>query len=172
MNRKIGVLMVLGVGLAAGAADAHGRRYATVRVMGVEPIYENILVERPVSRCRTDLVERRIVSGPSEAGQTLAGAIIGAAVGRQLGDGRGRNALTVLGAMAGSAVASERALRRQGEPTVTIVREPARSCTTEYRRVRERHVTGYWVDYRLRGRIYRVRRLEPPGRQITILVGS
>jgi uncharacterized protein YcfJ len=168
MNRKIGVLIVLGACFAAATADAHGRRYTTVRVVGVEPIYQTVLVERPVNRCRTDIVERRVAS-PSVAGQTFAGAVIGAAIGRQFGDGSGRDALTVLGAVAGSAVANERAARRQG---VTLVNEPVRRCTTEYRRVRERHVTGYWVDYRHRGRIYRIHRLEPPGRQIRVLVSS
>jgi uncharacterized protein YcfJ len=172
MNRNITVLIALGASLVAGAANAHGRRYQTVRVIAVEPIYETVLVRRPVDRCRTDLVERQVVSGPNVAGQTVAGAIIGAAIGRQFGDGSGRDALTVLGAVAGSAVANDRALRRQGNSTVRIVREPVRSCTTEYRRVAERYVTGYWVDYRLRGRHYRIRSIEPPGRTITIRVGS
>jgi uncharacterized protein YcfJ len=172
MNRKIAVLMIVGAGLVAGAADAHGRRYVTVRVLGVTPIYETVVVQRPVSRCRTDVVEREIVSRPSVAGQTVAGAIIGAAIGRQFGDGSGRDALTVLGAMAGSAVANDRALRRRGDATVRVVREPVQSCTTEYRRAPERYLTGYWVDYRLRGRSYRIRTVEPPGREITVRVGS
>lgn len=172
MNRNITVLIVLGASLVAGTADAHGRRYQTVRVIGVEPIYETVLVQRPVNRCRTDLVERQVVSGPNVAGPTVAGAIIGAAIGRQFGDGSGRDALTLLGAVAGSAVANDRALRRQGGSTVRIVREPVRSCTTEYRRVPERYVTGYWVDYRLRGRHYRIRSSEPPGRTITVRLGS
>ena len=168
MNRKVEVLIMLAAVFASATADAHGRRYATVRVVGVEPIYQTVLVERPVRRCRTDIVERRVGS-PAVAGQTLAGAVIGAAVGRQFGDGSGRDALTVLGAVAGSAVANERASRRHG---VTLVDEPVRRCTTEYRRVRERHVTGYWVDYRHRGRIYRVHRLDPPGSRIRVLVSS
>jgi uncharacterized protein YcfJ len=168
MKSRIGVLIVFSAAFASAAADAHGRRYETVRVVGVEPIYQTILVERPVRRCSTDIVERR-VANPSVAGQTLAGAVIGAAIGRQFGDGSGRDALTVIGAVAGSAVANDRASRRHG---VTIVNEPVRRCTTEYRRLRERHVTGYWVDYRHRGRIYRVHRLDPPGSRIRILVGS
>lgn len=170
MNRKIGVLIALATALVAGTAGAHERRYATVRVLGVEPIYQTVLIERPVSRCRTDVVERRVAS-PSVAGQTLAGAVIGAAIGRQFGDGRGQDALTVLGAVAGSAVANERALRRQGD-AYTIVQEPVRRCTTEYRQVPERQLTGYWVDYRHRGRHYRIHSRQRPGRQIRVRIRS
>lgn len=169
MNRKILVISTVGLALAASAADAH-RRYVQARVVAVQPIYETIVVQRPVQTCHREVVET-YVSRPSVAGQTLAGAIVGAAIGRQFGDGHGRDALTLLGAAAGSAVANERALRRQsGE--VTVVREPVERCTTTYQRQAERQLTGYWVDYRHRGRQYRVLRNEPPGRFIDIVIGS
>lgn len=169
MNRKILVLSALGFALAASAADAH-RRYVQARVVGVEPIYETVVVQRPVRTCHREVVET-YVSRPSVAGQTLAGAIVGAAIGRQFGGGSGRDALTLIGAAAGSAVANERALRRQSGQT-TVVREPVERCTTTYRRQAERQLTGYWVDYRHRGRYYRVLRHERPGRFIDIVIGS
>jgi uncharacterized protein YcfJ len=153
--------------LATGAAKADGH-YVTARVTAVEPIYETVVVATPVTRCHTEYVDRRIVDG-SVAGQTLAGAIVGAAIGRQFGDGRGRDALTVLGAMAGSAVANDRAIRREAERGRTrVVREPVDRCTTEYRRRAERQLTGYWVEYRHRGRYYQIRMLERPGRFVQV----
>jgi len=170
MNRKVLVASILGLTLVANVADAH-RRYATARVVAVEPIYETVVIRQPVRTCHREIVERQVVSGPSVAGQTLAGAIVGAAIGRQFGDGHGRDALTLIGAAAGSAVANERALRRQGTD-VTVVREPVERCSTTYRNATERRLTGYWVDYRHRGRMYRVLRQEPPGRFIEVVIRS
>jgi len=155
--------------LVAGAAAAHGPRHANARVVGVEPIYETVLVERPVTTCRTEVVERAAAS-PRVAGQTLAGAVVGAAIGRQFGDGSGRDALTVLGAVAGSAVAHERAVRRGG--TIAVVREPVEYCTTEIRRHTESRITGYWVEYRHRGRNHRVLSAYDPGHEIRIVTRS
>jgi uncharacterized protein YcfJ len=168
MKTRTSAAIALGLALAAGAASAHGVRYTTARVTAVEPVYETVIVERPYRHCHTEVVERHVRSG-SVAGQTLAGAIVGAAIGRQFGGGSGRDALTAIGAVAGSAVANERALRRQG---VTVVRQPVERCTTEYRREARRQITGYWVDYRYRGRNYRILSHEHPGRQIRISVRS
>ena len=151
--------------LVIGTAEAHGPRPATARVVGVQPIYETVMVETPRTTCYSEMVERS-VAAPRVAGQTLAGAIVGAAIGRQFGDGSGRDALTVIGAVAGSAVAHERAVRRSG--AVAIVSEPVERCSTEIRRHAETRVTGYWVDYRHRGRIHRVWSPYDPGTEIRV----
>jgi len=156
------VVLAFGGGIALNA-EAHQTR---AKVTLVEPFYQTVVVEEPVTTCYTSYEDRRVTS-PNVAGQTLAGAIVCAAIGRQFGYGSGRDALTVLGAVAGSAVANDRATRRQGS-TVTVVREPVERCTTEYRRRTERRVTGYWVEYRHRGRIYRTLSRERPGREIWI----
>jgi uncharacterized protein YcfJ len=171
MNAKLTALVAIGSALLVGAAQAHGPRYANARVVHVEPVYETVIVQTPVRRCHREIVERRVSTRPDVAGQTLAGAIVGAAIGRQFGDGRGRDALTVLGAVAGSAVANDRAVRRRGTG-VAVVREPVERCTTEYRRNAQRQLTGYWVDYQYRGRRYRVLSPEHPGSRIRILVSS
>ena len=171
MDKKLATAVAMLFCLTATAATAHGYKTKKARVVAVQPIYQTIVVDRPVSACYQDYVERP-VANRSVAGQTLAGAIVGAAIGRQFGDGSGRDALTVLGAVAGSAVANDRALRRQAaRGDVTIVREPIERCTTEYRPQRERRVAGYWVDYRYRGRIHRVRSDVYPGDHIYVAVG-
>jgi uncharacterized protein YcfJ len=169
MDKRLLAGIGIALCLAFATAEAHGKRHTKVRVIGVEPIYETVVVEVPVQACRRDYVERR-VAGPSVAGPTLAGAVVGAAVGRQFGGGSGRDALTVIGAIAGSAVANERALRRQG--TVAVVREPVERCTTRMQRHTERRLAGYWVDYRHRGRIYRILSHERPGSHINVAFGS
>jgi uncharacterized protein YcfJ len=170
MNRKITLALTLGLSLAAATASAHGIRYQSARVVAVEPVYNTVMVRKPVRTCHREYVER-VVSERTYAGPTIAGAIVGAAIGRQFGDGYSRDALTVLGATAGAAVANDRAQRRRGSEAV-IVQQPVERCTTSYRRAAERHLSGYIVDYRHRGRIYRTRMVERPGRFIRIAIGS
>jgi len=168
MNIYRHVAVALLLPLASGTAAAHGPRHGHARVVGVEPVYETVVVETPVTTCHTEYVERPVDS-PRVAGQTLAGAIVGAAIGRQFGDGDGRDALTLIGAAAGSAVAHQRAVRRSG---VTIVSEPVERCMTEIRRHTERRITGYWVDYRHHGRNHRVLSAYDPGPEIRIVSRS
>jgi uncharacterized protein YcfJ len=164
MDRKALVAATALFAVGIGAAEAHQTKYSKVRVRSIEPVYQTVIVESPVTTCSRDYVERRVAGG-AVAGQTLAGAIVGAAIGRQFGDGSGRDALTLIGAAAGSAVANRRALERTG---VTVVREPVERCTTQYRRHAERQLTGYWVEYRHRGRDYRILSHERPGSYITV----
>jgi uncharacterized protein YcfJ len=165
MNGKRHIAIALLLSLGAGTAHADGPRHRMARVVAVEPVYETVIVETPRTTCYTEMVERTVGS-PRVAGQTLAGAIVGAAVGRQFGDGSGRDVLTVLGAVAGSAVAHERAVRRSGG--LRIISEPVERCTTEIRRHSENRIAGYWVEYRDRGRYHRVLSAYDPGREIRI----
>jgi len=168
MERKALIAATALLALSATSAGAHERRWTTVRVRAVEPVYETVIVETPVTVCSRDYVARTVPQA-SVAGQTLAGAVIGAAIGRQFGDGSGRDALTVLGAAAGSAVANRRAQERQLAAGGTrVVREPVQTCTTEYRRHAQRQLTGYWVEYRHRGRNYRILSHERPGSHIAV----
>lgn len=170
MNLRQIAASVLVLGLGISAANAQGLRYERARVLSAQPIYESVVVEQPVTRCSREIVERRVPNA-SVAGQTAAGAIIGAAIGRQFGDGRGQDALTVIGAIAGSAVANDRAIRRSGS-RATVVREPVERCTTSYRRTVREQITAWEVEYRYRGRIYRTVSHEQPGKHIRIAVRS
>jgi uncharacterized protein YcfJ len=44
-------------------------------------------------------------------------------------------------------------------------------CTTQMQRRSQRQISGYWVDYRYRGRIYRIRSAVHPGKHVRIAVG-
>lgn len=162
----IGTALVSLLATGTAAADTRYRGYEYGRVVEVEPIVRRVVVERPRRECWEE-VEYRSADGLRIAGTTLAGGVIGAAVGRQLGDGSGRDALTVLGALAGSAVANERARRRS---TGALVAVPVERCATTVDRVSERRVDGYWVTYRHRGRLHRIRTSEHPGDRIRLQV--
>lgn len=166
--------LVAGALVGAGAAMAgtpHAARYVYARVVDVEPIVRHVTVERPHRECWKEHVRETGPEPFGKAGQTLAGAIVGGAVGRQFGGGDGRDALTLLGSIAGAAVANERAERRaeaRGRGRGRGV--PVERCEVVHERVTERRVDGYRVTYRYDGRDYTMRTAEPPPDRIRLRV--
>jgi uncharacterized protein YcfJ len=153
-----------GRGRGHGHGHAHGHhRHApavvSARVVGVEPLVRYVTVDRPREQCWNETV-REPVRPFGVAGQTAAGSIVGAAIGRQFGSGNDRDTLTVLGAVAGGAVAHRRAVVNAGYATrdVTVQR-----CEVVNDRVQEQIVDGYRVTYRLDGRHYTMRTDTHPG---------
>ncbi len=162
--------------LAAGSAAAdpkHATRYVHAKVVDVEPIVRLVTVERPRRECWHETVyesERGPRPG-DKAGVTIAGAIVGGAVGRQFGSGSGRDAMTLIGSMAGAAVANQRAERR-AEARRGARARPVRveRCEVVRQRVTEERVDGYRVTYRHRGRRHTIRMAEPPPDRIRLRV--
>jgi uncharacterized protein YcfJ len=145
-----------------GRAPGHYRQAPPVvsaRVVGVEPLVRYVTVSRPREECWNDVV-REPVRRYGVAGPTLAGSIVGAAIGRQFGSGNDRDALTVLGAVAGGAVAHRNALRNGAGATRDVA---VQRCEVVHDRVREQIVDGYLVTYRLDGRHYTMQTARHPG---------
>jgi uncharacterized protein YcfJ len=156
-------------GRGRGRGNAYGHyRYepavVSARVVGVEPLVRYVTVDRPRERCWNELV-REPVRPFGVVGQTAAGSIVGAAIGRQFGSGNDRDTLTVLGAVAGGAVAHRRAVVNQGYATrdVTVQR-----CEVVNDRVTEQIADGYLVTYRLEGQRYTMRTDRHPGDWVQI----
>jgi uncharacterized protein YcfJ len=143
----------------ARAVVAYTPAVVSARVVGVEPMVRYVTVDRPRERCWDEVV-REPVRPFGVVGQTAAGSIVGAAIGRQFGSGNDRDTLTVLGAIAGGAVAHRRAVVNEGYATrdVTVQR-----CETVSDRVTEQVVDGYLVTYRLDGRNYTIETDRHPG---------
>jgi uncharacterized protein YcfJ len=165
-------LSVLATG-AAATSQAATTSYVYARVVDVEPIVRHVTVQRPRRECWEEIVYQREPAGRpfGAAGQTLAGGIIGAAIGRQFGGGSGRDAATVAGAIAGSAVANERAHRvvaARGPGAVHAV--PVERCEVVNERFTEERIDGYWVTYAYQGQRYRMRTSQPPGDRVQLRV--
>lgn len=160
--------------LAAGTAAAdrkHDTRYVYARVVDVDPIVRLVTVERPRRECWQETVYESAPEPFGKAGVTLAGAIVGGAVGRQFGSGSGRDAMTLIGTLAGAAVANERAERRADAYRGGAVRAvPVERCRVVGERVTEERVDGYRVTYQYAGRRYTMRTLEPPPDRIRLQV--
>jgi uncharacterized protein YcfJ len=143
-------------------------RYAptvvSARVVAVEPLVRYVAVDRPRQQCWDEVV-REPVRPFGVVGQTAAGSIIGAAIGRQFGSGNDRDALTVLGAVAGGAVAHRRAVVNQGYATRDVA---VQRCEVVHDRVTEQVVDGYLVTYRLEGQRYTMRTDRHPGEFVQI----
>ena len=161
-------------GRGRGHAYGHYKRVPAVvtyapavvsaRVVHVEPLVRYVSVDRPREQCWDEIV-REPVRPFGVAGQTAAGSIIGAAIGRQFGSGNDRDALTVLGAVAGGAVAHRRAVVNQGYAARDVA---VQRCEVVHERVTEQVADGYLVTYRLEGQRYTMRTDRHPGEFVQI----
>jgi uncharacterized protein YcfJ len=136
----------------------------SARVVAVEPLVRYVAVDRPRQQCWDEVV-RQPVRPFGVAGQTAAGSIIGAAIGRQFGSGNDRDALTVLGAVAGGAVAHRRAVVNEGYAARDVA---VQRCEVVNERVTEAVNDGYLVTYRLEGERYTMRTDRHPGEFVQI----
>jgi uncharacterized protein YcfJ len=139
-------------------------QYVYGRVVDVDPIVRYVTVDRPERQCWNETV-RESNRPYGVAGPTVAGGIIGAAIGRQFGSGNDRDALTLLGAAAGAAVANQRAVRNQGYRDVTVER-----CEVVSHPYTEQRIDGYNVTYVYEGRHYTMQTATPPGDRVQLAV--
>jgi uncharacterized protein YcfJ len=156
-----------------GRGNAYGHYRSTpavvsARVVDVEPLVRYVTVDRPREQCWDEIV-REPVRPYGVAGTTAAGSIVGAAIGRQFGSGNDRDALTVLGAVAGGVVARNHALRNGAGATRDVA---VQRCEVVSNRVREQIVDGYLVTYRLDGRNYTMRTDRHPGDWVQLAVNA
>jgi uncharacterized protein YcfJ len=155
-----------GKGYGYGRAHAHGPAFVSARVVDVEPLVRYVTVNRPREECWNEFV-REPVRRYGVAGPTLAGSIVGAAIGRQFGSGNDRDALTVLGAVAGGAVAHRRAIGNGAGSTRDVA---VQRCEVVHDRVTDQIVDGYLVTYRYDGRNYTMRTDRHPGDFVQLAV--
>jgi len=82
----------------------------------IEDHYRTIVKQVPQTERVCETVEVPIygrVQGQASTGDTVLGAIIGGAIGNQVGGGRGKDAATVLGAIVGADIANKRRTNQQ-----------------------------------------------------------
>jgi uncharacterized protein YcfJ len=176
MTRRPRRLLVLALVLASGAASAqyrdeyardYGRDYASgqenvsyayAQVTRVDPIYETVRTRVPEERCDG----REVRDGGNPTGGTVVGALVGAALGNQVGKGDGRDAATVAGAVIGGAIGrnvdrNDGSASRGGCRVVDVERE-------------QRRVASYDVEYVHQGQTYMSRLPYDPGDRLRVRV--
>lgn len=140
--RSIIAAVMLSMIPVASYADGPSSSYALITA--VHPVYRDNYVSVTETICRdveVPVYERR---RSSSTGDVLAGAIIGGAIGNQLGSGSGRDAMTALGAIVGASVADR-------SVDVFVGYRVERRCDRVYSRVNDPVMTHYRIQYTYNG---------------------
>ena len=134
------------------------------RVISARPIYERVAVDVPDEACRVETVAREEPrrGGDSFAG-TVVGGLVGAALGHELGNGRG--GATAVGGLIGASIGNDAS---KGSRVVSYRDQEV--CNTHYHTEYEQHLVGYDVSYSYQGRIYQTRTDHHPGDRIAVAV--
>lgn len=164
------ILAVLLFAIAPAQAQPQPRsddavRFAWADVLRVDPVYDYVRTSRPERECYDERVTHHEDRRGNNTGATVLGAIIGGALGNQVGKGDGRKAATVAGAVIGGSIAHDAARRDDDRYTSTETR-----CRDVDNSVEERRVVGYDVEYRYRGETYMSRLSYDPGERIRVRV--
>lgn len=135
------------------------------RILSVAEV--TTLEKIPVSRqeCWKEKVVKveykKTEDGGWKAGSTLLGAVIGGAIGHQIGDGRGQDVATVAGAAIGGKVGHDVYKdRHQPKRVEKVSYEPRCKTVTDYRT--EEKPAGYDVTYEYQGKTYTTHMDEAP----------
>ena len=159
--------------LVAGASQAQdyppppppddNAHFGWADVLRVDPIYDVAQAGGPP---RQECYDQPVVrQDNSHVGGTVLGAIVGGALGNQVGKGDGRKAATIAGAVAGGAIGNgiSRANDRSYSDTETRCRYVSDDPP-------QRRVVAYDVEYRYRGEVYVSRLGYDPGERIRVRV--
>ena len=178
------VVLVLATVPAMAARDTY---YVNADVVDVTPITKTHVVEEPRTVCTVDETPRRQAryrnydwDAPrrdNDSGAAIVGGLIGGILGNQFGKGNGKKALTIGGALAGAAIASEMHRETQRERVRRdrvrwddeIYDSRERCWTTSESRTVTSH-EGYRVRYRYHGRTFTRTMDRHPGDTVRIRV--
>ena len=83
---------------------------ATANAETVRDHYKNVIEQTPYS---VEVCKDVQIRGQASTGDTVFGALLGGVIGNQFGGGKGKDAMTVLGAIIGADVVNKRAKNRQ-----------------------------------------------------------
>lgn len=159
--------------LAAGAAhaDRGTTYYVSAPVVDADPIVETRMERTAHEECRP--VRHRVVDRyedrrrqDSDAIPTLVGGLIGGVIGRQFGGGSGRDAMTVVGALAGAGIANSSHSRRDRSPRYDTVER----CVVTHDIEEVDVVTGWNVTYLYQGHELRRVMQSHPGSHVRVQV--
>ena len=122
------VMIAAVMSMFGSAAFANQRIQATV--VDMQETYRDVVKQVPVQSCSVvDVpIYKEVVTGGASTGDVLAGAIIGGVIGNQFGNGKGKDAMTVLGAIVGADSANKNGSRE----TVIVGYRQQQQCSTSY----------------------------------------
>lgn len=163
-------------GISSNDALANSKT-SYAKVTSVTPIYETLTVKEPYEQCR---LEKTVVKQAnhhrqrqySSATPTIIGALIGGAIGNELGHNKSNKRVgAVAGAILGGSIANDlkhRSPHHHSHNTRRYVTEEV--CETHYSVRHEKQLTAYDVDYAYDGQIYNTTMTNHPGKRIRVAV--
>lgn len=151
-------LLVPGLALGQDRPVDENVTYGYAQVLSASPVYTLVRIRVPEQRCEGGSSRE---GGDGTAG-TVTGAVVGGALGNQVGKGDGRKASTIVGAVLGGAI-GRRIDRGNG------IAGPGRCRTVEVERD-ERRIAGYDVEYQYKGEKYMSRLSADPGNRLRIRI--
>ena len=174
---SIAALTTVSASALAGKGSHNQNNYNSVdyaKVISVHSVTKQIKVSVPVERCYDKQVWRETSRSRVGHGHKneVIGALIGAAVGNQIGKnakpGNGREIGTVAGAVIGGVIGNSHARHHRPKPSgyYTTVRQ----CDTHHDVSYENQVVGYDVQYKYRGQVYSTRTNYHPGDRLKVSV--
>jgi len=151
-----------------GARPHPGAVFDVARVVDVDPVWRRVRIDQPRERCwiETHYVEERHRTDRTSA--ALAGGVVGAAIGSQVGRGEQRVATTVAGAVAGSTIGYQLARASDGDRVTHAY--PVERCELVSGKAHRRQIDGYRVSYVYAGRRYTQVLPYDPGRRVRVRV--
>lgn len=147
------------------AGPRHGSHATYAKVVEVRPVYQRITRQVPEEYCHYETHAYRDSRGSSYTG-TVAGGIVGAALGYELGNSkRNKDVGAVIGGVLGASIGHDltRNSRNSG-----VRYEEREICQTRYQTQHTERVTGYDVTYKHRGQYYQTRSSRHPGDRIVV----
>ncbi len=150
---------------SAVAGPRHGSHGTYAKVVEVRPVYQRISHQVPEEYCHYETHAYRDSRSSSYTG-TVAGGIVGAALGYELGNSkRNKDVGAVIGGVLGASIGRD--LTRSND--AGAVRYQDREvCQTRYRTQSTERITGYDVTYKHRGQYYQTRSSRHPGDRILV----
>ncbi|MDH3978285.1 MAG: glycine zipper 2TM domain-containing protein [Gammaproteobacteria bacterium] len=163
-------LIVIPLSSGAEHLSENGKaHYAQAKVVDVEPIVRIVQIATPQEVCWKEAADTypRHRSGQRSFAPAILGGIIGGVVGNKFGSGRGKDAMTVAGALLGASVGRDVSYQNQ---RVRSSHGAQQRCVIEESIHEEERIEGYRVTYRYQGRDYVTRMPDEPGKKIRVRV--
>ena len=147
--------------------------YDYARVVNVNKVIEKVKYNEPVEKCWDEKVRYQTRHAKKHSSKTpdVIGAIVGAAVGNRFGSGSGRDVATVAGAVLGGSIGRD--VRKSGERRYADDHygvKTVRQCKTHHEVRYEEKLAGYEVQYRYKDKVFTTQMNTHPGNEIKVQV--
>jgi uncharacterized protein YcfJ len=164
--RKLTLAAVLLLPGLASAASHQSPFVVNAKVLQVEPLVRLVEITRPQEVCWEEAVAYPAAQDRSHTPKILGG-IIGGVFGNQFGGGRGRDIMTVAGALLGASIGNDAARKQPVRPAQVAYKQ---RCEVEQITTAEERNDGYRVTYLYSGREFVTRMARDPGKYLRLRV--